>query len=328
MQDPATPRARRAPGRTIAAGWVGAVLCLAVAACGAPAPEEPRGLVDVGDTGTAVTAVQYLLNDHGYQVDVTGEYDHNTSAAIIELQREHDLTPTGGVGPQTLTVLPVPVRPGDTGPAVKAAQTLLGEHGQDVSVEGVADQRTEKAVDRFRHRHDVPDEDGIGDATWAALLTDLDIDGEPVSAKEQFFEALAPYAKKAQRRHDVPAAVTIAQACQETGCGTSAPGNNYFGIKCHGVEDAEHPCESRETFEYEGGSRVDQAASFRSYGSMEESVEDYARFLSGNPRYAEAFRTRNPNDFARALEEAGYATDPQYAERLIALMEDNDLYRL
>lgn len=304
-----------------------AVLCaLAVwvlAGCGGDSPRA-RGLIDVGDTGTAVTAVQHLLNSHGHEVEVSGQYGPHTRAAMRDFQSAAGLEATGGVGARTMEALPPELAPGEAGHAVKAAQTLLGEHGHEVAVEGVLDGATMQALETFRRDQEVAPEPGVGAATWAALFTDLDIDGAPVTGTEQFFAAMAPYAKEAQREYGVPGEVTLAQACQETGCGKSAPGNNYFGIKCHGAAQ----CASQQTFEYEDGQKVEQQASFRSYDSMEESVVDYARFLSGNPRYAEAFATRNPSDFARALHKAGYATDPHYADQLIALMEQHRLSQL
>jgi flagellum-specific peptidoglycan hydrolase FlgJ len=67
---------------------------------------------------------------------------------------------------------------------------------------------------------------------------------------------------------------------------------------------------------------------FRAYNNIYESVEDHGRFLRENARYAAAFNhTNNPDEFARAIHRAGYATDPAYSTKLINIMKKYDLYR-
>ena len=61
-------------------------------------------------------------------------------------------------------------------------------------------------------------------------------------------------------------------------------------------------------------------ARFRAYGSYDEAFADYGRLLSNNPRYAEVLAAATPDDAARGLQRAGYATDPAYGEKLVRIM--------
>jgi flagellar protein FlgJ len=76
------------------------------------------------------------------------------------------------------------------------------------------------------------------------------------------------------------------------------------------------------TLEFEDGLPQLRPAQFRAYQSLAASFDDYVQLLADNPRYAEALR-RGPSadDFAQSLQEAGYATDPRYAEKLRSIME-------
>jgi flagellar protein FlgJ len=74
------------------------------------------------------------------------------------------------------------------------------------------------------------------------------------------------------------------------------------------------------TTEYAGGVAGNEQARFRAYGSVAENLNDYVRLLSGSPRYAAALNTGSDVEaFASALQRGGYATDPRYAEKLVAV---------
>ena len=113
----------------------------------------------------------------------------------------------------------------------------------------------------------------------------------------------------------IPASITLAQACLESGFGTSRlarEGNNHFGIKCH---------------DYKGRKMyVDDDVKddcFRVYDRVEDSFQDHSDFLRFRSRYAFLFDL-DPTDYkgwVYGLKAAGYATDPQYAVRLIDLIE-------
>lgn len=123
--------------------------------------------------------------------------------------------------------------------------------------------------------------------------------------------------------HGIPAAITMAQAILESGYGTSrlaTKGNNHFGIKCHST--------------WEGGKIYHdddkQGECFRKYISPEQSFEDHSLFLVKNRRYAPLFKlgVQDYQGWAYGLKRAGYATNPDYAERLIEIIHKYDLHNL
>ena len=146
------------------------------------------------------------------------------------------------------------------------------------------------------------------------------------SAQQAFISAVAPGALQAQRRYGVPAAVTIAQAIDESGWGQSelaARDHNLFGIKGTGPAGSV----PLPTQEYVNGQPVSTSASFRVYHNVAESIDDHGRLLARSGYYQQAMGDRqHPDKFAAALTGV-YATDPNYGANLISLMRRYDLYR-
>ena len=145
-------------------------------------------------------------------------------------------------------------------------------------------------------------------------------------AQQAFIDAVAPGAVAAQHRYGVPAAVTIAQAIDESGWGQSqlaAQDHNLFGIKGTGPAGSV----PLPTQEYVNGQQVSTSASFRVYHDVAESIDDHGRLLADSGYYQQAMADRqHPNEFAKALTGV-YATDPNYGSNLISLMLRYDLYR-
>src|SRR5437762_1016451 len=130
----------------------------------------------------------------------------------------------------------------------------------------------------------------------------------------------------AQQRYGVPAAVTIAQAIDESGWGRSVlatADHNLFGIKGAGPAGRD----MLPTREHENGVWVTRTAPFRVYHNIAESIEDHSRLLATDAAYQHAMPSRHlPDAFATALTGV-YATDPGYGASLIALMRLYNLYR-
>jgi flagellum-specific peptidoglycan hydrolase FlgJ len=142
---------------------------------------------------------------------------------------------------------------------------------------------------------------------------------------EKFFDLLGPICRVIFYKTGVPASVTLAQASVETGFGASSIGNakNLFGIK--GTGPAGSTLVS--TREHLNGQDVIIKDKFRKYHTWRESIEDHGKFLQ-QPRYAKCLANKdNPDQFARELQKAGYATAPNYASALIARMKKYDLYK-
>jgi flagellar protein FlgJ len=141
--------------------------------------------------------------------------------------------------------------------------------------------------------------------------------------RAKFVEEILPHATAAARELGVDPRALIAQAALETGWGTKQPAdasgasNNMFGIKASGWQGASV---DSDTQEYVAGVASTERGSFRSYRNVAESVQDYVSVLRDNPRYAAALNTGSDvRAFATALQRGGYATDPAYADKLMAV---------
>jgi flagellum-specific peptidoglycan hydrolase FlgJ len=144
--------------------------------------------------------------------------------------------------------------------------------------------------------------------------------------QQAFISLVAPGAVAAQQRYGVPAAVTIAQAIEESAWGRSglaAQYHNLFGIKGTGPAGSV----SLPTSEFQGGQWVSIDAQFRVYHNDAESIADHAELLATSGYYTRAMADRGvPDAFANDLTGV-YATDPEYGANLIALMRLYNLYQ-
>ncbi|MBP3317476.1 MAG: glucosaminidase domain-containing protein [Alistipes sp.] len=141
--------------------------------------------------------------------------------------------------------------------------------------------------------------------------------------KEEYIQRYKHIAIDHMERYGIPASITMAQGILESDSGNSnlaRRSNNHFGIKCkkdwkgdrvYHTDDAPDEC-------------------FRKYDTVEESYLDHAEFLDQSPRYDSlfAYSTTDYHSWARGLKAAGYATAPDYAQRLVRIIEDNQLYLL
>lgn len=143
---------------------------------------------------------------------------------------------------------------------------------------------------------------------------------------DAFVSRIGRAAHAASEASGVPAVLIMAQAALESGWGRreirgsdGAQSFNLFGIKAD--RSWRGPVAEASTTEYVGGVVQRVTAKFRAYASYEEAFADYARFLKGNPRYAGVLSARDPAEAARGLHRAGYATDPDYADKLVRVMQ-------
>ena len=148
---------------------------------------------------------------------------------------------------------------------------------------------------------------------------------------EHFIRVLYPAAQEAARALNVKPEVMLAQAALETGWGRymirdeSGKNNfNLFGIKADKRWSGEQAVVT--TLEYRGGIAQKEKAAFRAYDSYEGSLNDYARFLQANPRYTKALsQAHDAVNFTRELQQAGYATDPAYADKIQRILRSPTL---
>lgn len=143
---------------------------------------------------------------------------------------------------------------------------------------------------------------------------------------DAFIDSIRDAAIASQRETGVPASVTIAQALIESGRGKSGLtqlAKNYFGIKGDGP--AGHV--TMKTREVAHGKTIFIQAPFRAYHTAAESFIDHGRFFM-SPRYHQAMMVaHDAHQFAREIQKAGYATDPNYAKVLISVIDKFDLTR-
>lgn len=146
--------------------------------------------------------------------------------------------------------------------------------------------------------------------------------GSPRSkAYESYINTYSVAAINNMKSHKIPASITLAQGLLESGAGQSVlavQGNNHFGIKCaewtgdriYKDDDKKNEC-------------------FRKYKHAEESFNDHSLFLTGRSRYDFLFKLQitDYRGWAKGLQTAGYATDKAYANKLIKLIEDYELYQ-
>jgi len=148
-------------------------------------------------------------------------------------------------------------------------------------------------------------------------------------SREEFIQTLIPPAKEAQEKYGTRPSLLIAQAALESNWGASGLSqetNNYFGIK--DSRDGEEYATREYNSEW---TTVD--ASFKRYDSLSESVADYANLLKNGTSWDEDFyqpvvTADHYTEAAQAVQEAGYATDPNYADKLIQIIEQYELYEL
>ena len=136
---------------------------------------------------------------------------------------------------------------------------------------------------------------------------------------QQYFNQYKDVAIEQMQRYNIPASITLAQGVFESGAGRSelaVRGNNHFGIKCNGWT-------GRKTYHDDD----EDNECFRAYDSAYESYEDHSRFLVNSPRYRQLFSLKKTDykGWAKGLKAAGYATNPQYANKLIEIIQ---LYKL
>ncbi|GAB1578998.1 flagellar assembly peptidoglycan hydrolase FlgJ [Bordetella petrii] len=140
-----------------------------------------------------------------------------------------------------------------------------------------------------------------------------------------FVARMAGPARDAARQSGLPARLILGQAALESGWGRrelkfedGSTSYNLFGIKAGASWNGK--VVEVLTTEYQDGVARKVVQPFRAYGSYKESFADYARLIGGSPRYAAVTEARDEIEAARRIQDAGYATDPAYAEKLIAVM--------
>lgn len=151
-----------------------------------------------------------------------------------------------------------------------------------------------------------------------------------VSEAATFIESIAPAAQQMQKQYGVLASISIAQAILESEWGNSELSsvyNNLYGMKGDSLENTV----LLSTKEFYNGEWVTVQAGFKVYDSWASSVKDHASLIANGTtwnadQYAPVLQAKTYREAAQALQDCGYATDPDYANKLIAVIEQNTLY--
>jgi len=141
---------------------------------------------------------------------------------------------------------------------------------------------------------------------------------------EMFIQTMFPLAQRASKTLGVDPKLLVAQAALETGWGKHIMGNgqggssfNLFGIKARLNQQSVE----KETIEYEGKEAKKMQDQFRVYEDYESSFEDYVDLVTASPRYAKArAQSQHSENYIQALQQAGYATDPKYADKVLSVL--------
>ena len=144
-------------------------------------------------------------------------------------------------------------------------------------------------------------------------------------SRTEYIERFSTIAVSHAEKYGIPASIKMAQGILESGYGNGTlarQGNTHFNIKVKASDNW------RGGVVYADDDSPNEA--FRAYDTAEDSWVDHSEYLDKQPRYDSLFRydATDYRSWARGLKNAGYATDPLYAEKLIRLIEDNELWRL
>jgi flagellar protein FlgJ len=165
----------------------------------------------------------------------------------------------------------------------------------------------------------------FGDLPEMSAIPLKNDDAAPIRTAEDFVRQFHPYAEQAAQELGVEPKAILAQAALETGWGKSMIKNsdgsssfNLFNIK------ADKSWQGKQsqvpTLEFDQGVAKKVSAGFRAYGSFQESFQDYVQFIKSNPRYGDALKQAGSSEnYMRELQQAGYATDPKYADKIMSI---------
>lgn len=228
-----------------------------------------------------------------------------------------DLSSNGGLGLADLIVKQL----GQNNPDYTSASVIRGD-GNLSSINREAVNNVQRAQDVVLPDKSVSDNPPPVTPAYKA----------PIAADQKaFIEALYPHAQKAAEKLGGDPKAIIAQAAVETGWGqyvihdgNGTPSYNLFGIKADKGWQGKQAVV--DTLEFDKGMPAKQKAAFRAYSSIDEAMQDYVNFLQSSPRYEKAVaESQDSQAYFNALQQAGYATDPAYADKLMSVYRGSTL---
>jgi len=271
-------------------------------------PRSPQAIRAVAQQFEALLLQQMLGAMDATQLgpDLLGDTSGPMFKSLFNQQLASSISQGQGIGLARFIARELSSRYGQAAPAASAASTTPGAAAQSLAA--------------YRS-HAVSTPAGPAPAQTSAAAPSpaaaADDAGGTLAQARQFIAGILPSVQAAAKQLGVTPVAILAQAALETGWGRHTPGNNLFGVKT-GASWGGHSVQAV-TQEVRNGVASLGAAAFRAYQSAAQSVQNYAALLSG-PRYDGARGQGNDvSAFASALQRSGYATDPDYAAKLIAV---------
>lgn len=157
------------------------------------------------------------------------------------------------------------------------------------------------------------------------------VTGTAFDSPSAFVQHLWPAARQAAQELGVPPEALLAQAALETGWGQhqiprddGTTSHNLFGIKADRRWQGDLAYVN--TLEFESGVAVKKKAAFRAYDDYGDCLQDYVKFVKGQDRYQGAVdHAEDPKRYFQALQQGGYATDPRYADKVLAVLQGPEM---
>ncbi|MDB6061231.1 MAG: glucosaminidase [Verrucomicrobiaceae bacterium] len=195
------------------------------------------------------------------------------------------------------------------------------------SASGTAGKFPSAAIQEAIYRLFNESKSGQDDNANTEAVNATPLDGTP----QNFVEKLRPAAERVAQQLGVDSKALLSQSALETGwgqkvlqCPDGSSSFNFFNIKAD--ENWHGAVVTVPTIEYQNGVAVREYAKFRAYDSPEASFADYAKLIGENPRYKQAMDCADdPRAYIKALAQSGYATDPQYAQKVIAVLDSEHI---
>jgi flagellum-specific peptidoglycan hydrolase FlgJ len=167
-----------------------------------------------------------------------------------------------------------------------------------------------------------PIETELPNKTDESKIEELPRNASYAEVLNAYIDTYSNIAKEEMLQYGIPASITLAQGILESGAGRGEltnKANNHFGIKCHTTWTGEKVYHDDD----------EKGECFRKYKDAKYSFRDHSLFLTQRNRYQDLFKLRKDDykGWAKGLKKAGYATDPKYPDKLIGIIEKNQLYR-
>lgn len=248
---------------------------------------------------------------------------------MYDKQLSTELSEKGSLGLADLLVQQLRPTKGKTTPASMLKLPTDAAPVRDVKSKAIAETEMSSAIKAKKSAEVEVPVAATAAVVPETLTADSDKDDWNFDSPVEFIQKLMPAAKQAAQKLGLEPLALLAQAALETGWGQrtfkTAEGNNsfnFFGIKAHNSWQGDVAVV--DTLEYRQGVAQKEKAKFRAYESPEQSLGDYVDFIKSNPRYQQAVAMAdNPKAYFQQLQAAGYATDPNYAQKILSVFNSD-----